>query len=171
MRKRTSIVIAIAAAVLAALVLLLIVSQSYSRHRLHAKCYFQDAQGLRAGAQVRLAGVVVGSVTGVRVRPDLRDHPAEVEMLISTSYDLKIPEDAVASLETAGVLGEAFVEIDLQQVPGRPLIDGGVLKTRESPRPRDWLACFSNIVEHKPSDLSGTPRDASSRPTPVPGSK
>lgn len=171
MRQRPSIMIAIAAVVLAALALLLILNRLHSTHRLHAKCYFQDAQGLRAGAEVRLAGVAVGSVTSVRVRPDLRDHPAEVEMLITTSYDLKIPEDAVAGLETAGVLGETFVEINIQQASGRPLVDGGVLKTRESPRPRDWLACFSNIVEHKPCDLTGTPRDANSRPTPVPGSK
>ena len=39
-------------------------------HRLELKVYFKDAQGLRVGAPVRLAGVDIGSVTKVRAHPD-----------------------------------------------------------------------------------------------------
>jgi phospholipid/cholesterol/gamma-HCH transport system substrate-binding protein len=79
-------------------------------HRLELKAYFPDALGLRAGAQVRLAGVEVGSVTSVRARPDMRDNPAEVTMLLNTPYELKLPTDSAVSLATAGVLGETFAQ-------------------------------------------------------------
>ncbi len=169
MRQHPSIVIA--AVVVVVLALLLALGRSYSTRQLHAKCYFQDAQGLRPGAEVRLAGVRVGSVRSVRVRPELRDHRAEVEVLFNTSYDLKIPEDAVASLQTAGVLGEVFVDIDIQRATGGPLAEGGVLRTRENPTLPNLLECLSNIMEHKPCDLHGKTERATPGPSANPASK
>ena len=54
--------------------------------------YFKDAQGLKAGTPVRLAGVDVGKVLSVRARPDLTPNPAEVQLVVSTPYELKIPQ-------------------------------------------------------------------------------
>ncbi|HYG99446.1 MAG TPA: MCE family protein [Terriglobales bacterium] len=81
---------------------------------MHLTTYSSDGHRLRAGAPVRLAGVEIGFVQTVRVRPELKDHPVEVVMTIDTPYDLKIPRDAIVSLETAGVLGETFANIDLR---------------------------------------------------------
>lgn len=122
------------------------------RHSLHVRCYFQDAQGLRAGTKVRVAGVDVGSVTSVRVRPDQPDHPAEVILLLQTPYELKIRNDAVVTLETAGLLGETFPQIDIQGATGPELQDGGTLKTRpgQGPTTQQLLDCLSKISEHKP---------------------
>src|SRR5258708_256005 len=83
-----------------------------SGHSLDIKCYFKDAEGLRPGAKVRLAGVEVGIVTSVRVRPEFRDHPAEVVMILQTPYELKVPDDAVVTLESAGVLGATYAQIN-----------------------------------------------------------
>lgn len=137
-------------------------------HRLEIKCYFKDAQGLRAGAKVRMAGVEVGSVASVRVRPELRDHPAEVVMLLQTPYELKIPNDSVVSLESAGVLGEIFAQIHIQDASGPPLKTGSVLETRpgESPTPQQWLECFANVVAHKPCDLHSKGEAATKGPVP-----
>ena len=144
----------IAAVVVVALGLVLALAKPSQPH-LQVRCYFQDVQGLRAGAKVRLAGVEVGSVTSVRVRPERRDQPAEVTMFLQTPYELKIPNDSVVILETAGVLGEVFPEIDIRGASGPPLLADGVLKTRsnETPTPQELLTCFSNVVEHKPCDL------------------
>jgi len=169
MRKHPSIIIAVVA--LGAMALVLVLGRSISAHRLRAKCYFQDARGLRVGAEVRVAGVAVGSVTSVRVRPDLRDHPAEVEMLINTSYDLKIPDDAVVSLESDGLLGNLFADINIEHASGRPLAEGGVLRTRESPAMADWLQCVSNIMDHKPCDLRGRAESSKPGPPSVPASR
>jgi phospholipid/cholesterol/gamma-HCH transport system substrate-binding protein len=126
-----------------------------AQFHLTAKCYFQNAEGLRAGAKVRLAGVEIGSVTNVRVRPELGDHPAEIVMSLQTPYELKIPNDSVVTLETAGVLGDAFPEIDVRGASGPALLTNGELKTRssENPSTQDLLKCFSNMAEHKPCDL------------------
>ena len=125
------------------------------QHHLRVRCYFQDAGGLRAGAAVRLAGVDVGSVTSVRVRPELRDHPAEVEMLLQTSYSLQIPNDSVVTVKTLGLLGERFASIDITGATGPPFHDGGTLTTRasEDPSSQQLLDCLENIVAHKPCDL------------------
>ncbi|HET9839994.1 MAG TPA: MlaD family protein [Candidatus Angelobacter sp.] len=154
MGKHPSITIAVAA--LAAVTLVVALAKP-SQHRLLFKCYFDNAQGLRPGAHVRLGGVEIGSVASVRVRPEFRDRPAEVTMLLQTSYPLDIPNDAVVSLETAGVLGEVFPQIDIRGASGPALLQDGILKTRagESPTPEEWLECFSNVVAHKPCDLRG----------------
>ncbi|MBZ5652503.1 MAG: MlaD family protein [Acidobacteriia bacterium] len=104
----------------------------HAQHHLLLKTYFRDAHGLRAGAPVRVAGVDVGRVTEVRVRPELKEHAAEVSMFLQTPYELKIPEDAVVSTATAGVLGETYAEIDLRGSSGAPAEEGGTLTSRES---------------------------------------
>ena len=126
-----------------------------STHALEVKCYFKDAQGLRSGARVRLAGVEVGAVTSVRVRPEFRDHPAEVVMILQTPYELQVPDDSIVTLESAGVLGETFAQVNIQDATGPPLRSHGILKTRpsESPTPQQWLDCFSNIAAHQPCNL------------------
>src|ERR1700741_2923696 len=63
-------------------------------HRLEVTAYFSDAQGLRAGAPVRVAGINVGKVTDVTVSPDKRDEPAKVTMFLRTDYQLQIPNDS-----------------------------------------------------------------------------
>jgi phospholipid/cholesterol/gamma-HCH transport system substrate-binding protein len=135
-------------------------------YKLDLKCYFRDAQGLRAGARVRVAGVEVGSVTNVRVRPELREHPAEVTMTLYTPYELKIPSDSTVSVETSGVMGDVFAQINMQDTSGPPLESGGVLNSRasDSPTPQQWVECLSNLVDHKPCDLTSRGAPASSAP-------
>lgn len=122
-------------------------------HRLQVKTYFEDAQGLRTGAAVRMAGVTVGQVSAIRVRPEM--HSAEVTMDLHTPYELRVPSDAIAAVETEGVLGEPFVQINIQTASGPPLSNGGVLKSRrgDSISPQQWMECFSNLAEHKPCNL------------------
>ena len=135
-------------------------------YKLDLKCYFRDAQGLRAGARVRVAGVEVGSVTSVRVRPELREHPAEVAMTLYTPYELKIPSDAVVSIEAAGLSGDVFAQINIQDASGPSVQSGGVLNSRASdiPTPRQWAECLSNLVDHKPCDLPSKGAAANSVP-------
>jgi phospholipid/cholesterol/gamma-HCH transport system substrate-binding protein len=99
-------------------------------HKLTVKAYFMNASGLRDGANVRAAGVDVGSVKSVRVRPELREGPVEVVMVLNPRYEVKIPADSIAALETEGVLGPTYVEIDATGASGPPIATNAVLKTR-----------------------------------------
>jgi ABC-type transporter Mla subunit MlaD len=82
---------------------------------------------------VWIDGVEVGSVTDVRLRPELVDRPVEVLMTIRTPYQLSIPRDSIARLSAEGVLGPNVVDIDTRLTTGSPLENNGVLKSLEVP--------------------------------------
>lgn len=127
--RRTILRVAGVVVVTLVLVLLVVRPRSPFRHKLVLKAYFTDAEGLRAGAPVRLAGVDVGIVRSVRARPEMKDAPAEVIMTLDPPYDLKIPDDSLVSVESDGVFGPAFVEIEVKSASGPPVRPGAVLKT------------------------------------------
>ena len=93
---------------------------------------FDNASGLQANAPVRVAGVNVGTVVDVIARPERKDCPAEARIAITTSYELKIPDDAVARIESEGMLNPTFVDIDVRLASGPPVKNHGTLKTRPS---------------------------------------
>ncbi len=94
---------------------------------------FSNVGGLEKEAPVRVAGVTVGKVSNITVS----DSGAVVE--ISMLKDIKLHKDASAKIETMGLMGEKFVEVN----PGskeEPLLQPGevVLKT-ETPISTDQL--------------------------------
>ena len=76
-----------------------------NRYEIFAK--FTSASGLTEGAYVEAAGVRVGTVKSIKFDPD--DFLAVVTMSIDDN--VKIQEDAIASIRTAGIIGEKFVKI------------------------------------------------------------
>lgn len=68
---------------------------------------FVSASGLRPGAPVELAGVRVGEVAGIRFVPEL--YQAEVSLRVEPQ--VRLQEDAIASIRTAGIIGEKFVKL------------------------------------------------------------
>ena len=81
---------------------------------------------------MRLAGVDSGSGKSAR-RPELKEAPAEIVMVLTPSYELRIPNDSTASLETAGVLGETYVDIDVGHASGVPIRSNAVFRTVATP--------------------------------------
>ncbi len=78
-------------------------NNSYS---LYAK--FNSVTGLKVGNQVLMAGVEVGKVTGFHL--DQENLVAVVELQLNN--DVKIFGDAIASIKTAGLIGDKYVSID-----------------------------------------------------------
>jgi phospholipid/cholesterol/gamma-HCH transport system substrate-binding protein len=111
---------------LAAVGSLFVRNVSFSHQRV--KSCFTNAQGLKSGAVVRIAGVDVGVVRHVRANLQSRYCPAEVEMAISTPYVLHVPKDAIAGIESDGVLGPSYVDIDVAGATGPPIENYGYLK-------------------------------------------
>lgn len=76
------------------------------------KTYFSSAGGVREGSEIRLAGIPVGNVSHIRLSQYTDPTRAvEIDMKISRHYQDQIRGDSVATLETAGLLGEAYVDI------------------------------------------------------------
>ncbi len=100
-------------------------------HRLIVRTFLHSAQGVQPGAHVRVDGVDVGSVSDVGVSKQPAEGPIELRMVLRAPYVLSIPSDATASLQTDGVLGPTFVEIDTREASGAPIAENGTLKSVE----------------------------------------
>jgi phospholipid/cholesterol/gamma-HCH transport system substrate-binding protein len=86
------------------------------------KALFTNVGGLTTGADVVIAGVKVGKVSKIT----LSEYNALVSMRIG--HDIKVQEDAIASIKTKGLIGEKYVEItpggsDRVLKPGEALKD------------------------------------------------
>ncbi len=127
---RKSILVLMMVVGVSAIVSLFINQLRYFRQDI--KSCFGDAGGVRVGAAVRIAGVDVGIVRSVRANPRNKNCPAEVEMALATTYEITIPKDSITETNTAGVLGEAYVNIDTTQASGAPIENYGYLKSKSS---------------------------------------
>jgi phospholipid/cholesterol/gamma-HCH transport system substrate-binding protein len=72
--------------------------------------------------------------------------PVEVTMKVSTKYSYDLRTDSTSSLDTAGVLGETYIDIDSSQASGPPAKDGDVLPTQVHPD-------FNQVVRASQSTL------------------
>lgn len=70
---------------------------------------FDDIGSLAPGASVKLAGVRIGSVTGIHIDP--KTFQAVVSLSISDKQN-DIPDDSAAKILTAGLLGEQYVGLE-----------------------------------------------------------
>lgn len=94
--------------------------------------YLPEAQGLKEGAPVRLAGVEVGNVDRVQLSPYRGDtaRSVAITMRVLKSYQQDIRADSKASLITEGLLGERMVDIT-RGSQGPPVADGGTVQGKE----------------------------------------
>lgn len=87
---------------------------------------FEKVGGIKPKAIVEIAGVEVGTVKSVGITSDYR---AKVEL--SIDKDIKLQEDAIASIKTKGLIGEQYVQIS----PGGSdtmIENGGKIRETES---------------------------------------
>lgn len=114
------------------------------------RAYVDNAGGLRVGAPVRLEGVDIGNVTGVRVvaDPARRAAPVELTMKITTKYADTMRNDCQLALTTAGVLGEVFIDLDCRAAKGGPLQAGDELPTRDVPQLQDVVRASQGTIQN-----------------------
>lgn len=72
------------------------------------KARFQNAGGLKVKSPVSVAGVKVGQVHSIQLG---KDHRAVVELKIKSQYNT-LPADTTASIFTAGLLGEQYINLE-----------------------------------------------------------
>lgn len=87
--------------------------------------FFDRAGAVRRGTVVEIAGVRVGTVDAV----ELEDYRAKLTLKIRKN--IRLQEDAIASVRTKGLIGEKYIEI----TPGaseRLIEPSGVIRETES---------------------------------------
>lgn len=71
---------------------------------------FRSVEGISLGSDVRMAGVKVGTVTGL----DLNPETYRADLTMSVQNNVELPEDSSVAISSEGLLGGNFVEL----VPG-----------------------------------------------------
>ncbi len=88
---------------------------------------FNDVTGLVNGAEVQMAGVTIGHVSAISLRPE--DKTALVTLQIQNNIPLD--EDAIASIKTSGLIGDKYIKIS-PGGSGEQLAPGSLLTDTES---------------------------------------
>ena len=97
----------------------------------NVKILFSFANGLSKGAPVRYAGVEVGEVENINVYFDEKEDIPMVEISVWVSRNTWINEDAKATINTLGLLGEKYLEIAPGTKQARLLKNGETLRGQD----------------------------------------
>ena len=87
---------------------------------------FDNVSGLKVGAAVEVAGVDVGRVDSIQLSPGDR-----ANIILRLEPNLKLHDDAIASVRTKGIIGDKFVKLS----PGsseKLIPPGGKIRDTES---------------------------------------
>jgi len=139
--------------------------------KLHLKARFIDANGLREGSEVRLAGVRVGKVEQITLLPpsDVPNAPrVEALMTIDSTIDgrpatERIRSDSTAQQGSPSLLGnEMLINITPGTAVGQPVKDYSILPSSSSNTVNDFATSGTDLAQRlsKLSDeISGMVRD------------
>lgn len=89
---------------------------------------FATVSGLKEGATVELAGVIVGRVS--RIMLDPKD-PGQARVVLKVTKGVQLSDDVIASVRTRGIIGDKYIKLQ----PGgseKYLVDGGRIRSTES---------------------------------------
>jgi phospholipid/cholesterol/gamma-HCH transport system substrate-binding protein len=80
---------------------------------------FTSISGLKEGAALELAGVVVGKVTEI----DLNEEEYEATVYMDVRKTVQLSDDSIASIRTSGIIGDKFIKLtpggsDIMLEPG-----------------------------------------------------
>ncbi len=130
--RRVGVEIAVGIFIIAGLLCLAYISIKLGKVNLLGKNYypvtavFSTVKGLKNDTVVEISGVEIGKVESIR----LDNYEAVTTLMIRD--DIKLQEDAIASIRTKGLLGEKYIEI----TPGasdRLIKPGGTMFETEPP--------------------------------------
>src|SRR5262245_17153453 len=99
-------------------------ASGFAWQRYELRTSFQNVQGLKSGAIVRVAGVEVGKVT----RVELKGTGVEVVLSIKKENQPRITTDSRASLGSMSLLGEPLIDVSASAT-GTPLKDNDYIKS------------------------------------------
>ena len=68
---------------------------------------FTSISGLKEGAALELAGVVVGKVTKI----ELNEEEYEATVFMDINKTVQLSDDSIASIRTSGIIGDKFIKL------------------------------------------------------------
>jgi phospholipid/cholesterol/gamma-HCH transport system substrate-binding protein len=88
---------------------------------------FSTVSGLKEGATIELAGVIVGRVS--RIMLDPKDQ-GQARVVLKLAKSVRLSDDVIASVRTRGIIGDKYIKLQ----PGgsdKYLADGGRIRSTE----------------------------------------
>ncbi len=107
---------------------------------------FATLKDLKAGDEVRMAGVKIGSVEITRLAE------GRAEAVLRIESETKIPKDAVASIAMSGLIGTNYISFTLGNAANGIVPPNGTVTTKEAADINDILADLGSLGQ----DLKGT---------------
>lgn len=145
---RVGLTVLFASVTLAVLIFVMSGTGGWFTRKITLRSYLDNAGGLRQGAPVRLAGVDIGNVTGIRIVGGKPLTPVEVTMKVNTKYSFNLRKDSITLLSTAGVLGETYVDVDSSAAKGPAAADGDTLAARNQPDIQDVVRASQGTLQN-----------------------
>src|SRR5262245_26986166 len=124
---RIGVLTVVAIVIAAVLIFSLTGSKGFSWQRYTLKTRFPNVAGLAKGSPVRVAGVEVGSVTGI----DFAGEQVDVTFEVKKDLRARVTDRSVASLGSISLLGEGAVDIT-PATSGTPIPDFGYVPAGRS---------------------------------------
>ncbi len=115
-----------------------------STYRLEAR--FDNVAGLATGADVQVGGVHSGTVRGIEL-PHKPGEQVTVLMDLAKSTREIVKRDSVASIETAGVLGNQFVAVSFGSAGQAEVQDGEIIQSEPPLEMADLFKKTSGILD------------------------
>jgi len=79
----------------------------FGNDRYTVQARFTNTSGLKEGAYVEMAGVRVGKVASIQFDPE----GYESILVLSIPRTVKLQEDTIASVRTAGIIGDKYIKL------------------------------------------------------------
>lgn len=138
----------VAALTLAVLIFLLSGEVGVLTSKITLFTYVDNTEGLKVGAPVALQGVTIGNVKDIKVVPGRPDLPVQITMKVNTKYQFLLRKDTKATIETAGVLGESFMDLESKGATGAEVKDGDTLQSRSNPGLQDVVRASQTSLQN-----------------------
>jgi phospholipid/cholesterol/gamma-HCH transport system substrate-binding protein len=133
--------------VLAVLIFLLTGSRSIFERDETVHTYMADGAGMTESTPVRLNGILVGAVQGIKLSGSKDPQRAiEFELTIQGKYMKDIPDDSTAAVTAANLLGSKFINITKGQ-SATPVKPGGELRSLQTQDIPELMAQSANLIQ------------------------
>jgi len=120
---------------------------NFSKTGYRIKVLFGFANGIGGTAPVRLAGVGVGQVQGIKIIRDEKTGQTKAEVTVWINDKTRIEDDAVVTINTLGLLGEKYLEI-FPGTPGNPALKNNGVITGKDPVPMEkFTETLANLTD------------------------
>lgn len=139
--------VALTAIIITAVLIFLLTSKTgVFQHNVQLRTYMGDASGILEGTAVRLNGITIGYLEGLKLTNSTDPKRiVEFDMLVNARYLEQIPIDSVTEISAANLLGDKFINITKGKSP-QHVAEGAELLSLNAQDIPELMAQSANLL-------------------------